>query len=320
VSAVTRNSRRTLTRTLAKVPIMRSRTARGLKRTTLGVSALVSMAVGLPSPCGAAVAPHALVSQLTCASPYVPMYHIDGLSQLRRWSYSSPANGAGTWTQQQIGTGWGTLTVFPGGSGVVFAVDSQANLRWYLDTGFGGTGGAAWGTGTGSIVGTGWGGFTTLTSGGQGVVYGIDASGNLRWYRYTGTNGSASWASGSGAVIGTGWNGLKLIASGSGVIYAVNSSGALFWYRHLDPSGGTSSWANNGTAQQIGTGWTFTATGSMGGGVLLGRDSAGGLWWYRHTDPLAGAATWANNGVAISLGVGWAPGAVAADVNGCVAS
>jgi len=316
VSAVIRNNRRTL----AKVLIMRSRTPRTLKRTMLGVSALVSMAVGLPSPCGATVAPHTLVSQVTCATPYVPMYHVDGLSQLRRWSNSSPATGGGSWTQQQIGTGWGTLTVFSGGSGTLFAVDSQGNLRWYQDGGFGGTGGAAWGSGTGSIVGTGWGGFTTLTSGGQGVVYGIDGSGNLRWYRYLGTNGSASWASGSGAVIGSGWSGLKLIASGAGTLYAVNSSGALYWYRHLDPTGGSASWANNGSGQQVGTGWTFTATGSMGGGVLLGRDSAGGLWWYRHTDPLGGAATWANSGIAISQGVGWAPVAVLADVAGCVAS
>lgn len=248
------------------------------------------------------------------------MYHIDGLAQLRRWSLSSAIDGSGSWTEQQLGSGWSGLTVFSGGSGVLFAIDSQANLRWYQDTGFAGTGGAAWNPASGSVIGAGWGALTSVTSGGQGVIYGVDSLGRLHWYRYTGTNGSNSWASNSGAIIGTGWTGLQIIGSGSGIIYAVNSSGVLFWYRHLDPTGGTASWADSGVAQQIGTGWNFTSTGSMGGGVLLGRDSAGGMRWYRHTDPLGGTAAWSNSGIGVMEGAGWDGTAVTADVAGCTAS
>lgn len=305
---------------------MRWRKSRGLQRATLGASALVSMALGVPSPCGATAAaavttaPRTPLSTLTCATPYVPMYHVDGLAQLRRWSLTSAVDGSGGWTEQQIGSGWTGLTVVSGGSGTLFAIDTQGNLRWYQDTGFAGIGGAAWNPASGSAIGTGWGGLTAVTSGGQGVIYAVDSSGRLHWYRYLGTNGSNSWDPASGAVIGTGWNGLQIVGSGSGIIYAVNSSGVLFWYRHLDPTGGTASWADSGVGQQIGTGWAFTATGSMGGGVLLARDSTGALRWYRHTDPLGGTAAWANSGIGVSQGAGWDGAAVVADVAGCTAS
>ncbi|OLE20748.1 MAG: hypothetical protein AUG49_23995 [Catenulispora sp. 13_1_20CM_3_70_7] len=261
------------------------------------------------------------VTTETCTTPSVPLYQPDILGQLRRWSYASPLDGTSGWTQQAIGIGWGGLTVVSGGDGVLYTIDSLGNLHWYQDDNFAGTGGASWSAGSGSLIGTGWGGLTTVVSGGQGVIYGIDPSGNLRWYRYLGTNGSASWAPGSGTTIGTGWSFAKVVAGGSGVIYAVKSSGALLWYRELNPLAGSASWAAAGTGGQIGSGWSgFSRIGSMGGGVLFARDIGGTMWWYRHTDPLGGSSSWANQGAGTNEGSGWSGDQSTTDVTGCVAS
>jgi hypothetical protein len=257
---------------------------------------------------------------VTCKTPSVAMYHIDAMSQMRRWSYTSPLDGSSEWTQQLIGAGWGGLNVVSGGSGVLYAIDSSGNLHWYLDDNYSG-GSAAWDPASGSVIGTGWGGFSTVVSGGQGVIYAIDSAGNLRWYRYLG-NGSPSWASNSGTVIGTGWGGrAKIVAGGSGVIYTVNSAGALLWYLHRDPLGGTASWADGGVAQQIGSGWSgFSRIGSMGGGVIFARDTTGQVDWYRDADPLGGTASWANGGAGIGEGIGWNNNQTITDITGCTAS
>jgi hypothetical protein len=260
-------------------------------------------------------------ADVVCNTPAVAMYHVDGLSQLRRWSYGSPLDGSSSWTEQLLGSGWGALNIVSGGSGVLYTIDSSGNLHWYLDADY--TGGVAnWDPASGSVIGTGWGGFNAVFSGGQGVIYAIDSSGNLRWYRYTAGNGSPEWAPNSGTVIGTGWDGAaKIMAGGSGVIYTVDSSGDLLWYRHQDPMGGAATWANGGAARQIGSGWaSFTRLGSMGGGVIFARDSTGQQIWYRHADPLGGSATWANGAAGISEGTGWSNAQTVTDVTGCVAS
>jgi len=281
--------------------------ARGL--TLLG-TALATIGLAGP-PARAAV---------TCSTPSVAMYHLDASSQLWRWSYASPIDGSSDWTQQLIGFGWNGLNVVSGGSGILYAIDSSGNLRWYKDNNDAG-GVASWDPASGSVIGTGWGGFSTVVSGGQGVIYAVDSSGNLRWYRYLGS-GSRSWAANSGTVIGTGWNSpAKIVAGGSGVIYTVVSSGALLWYQHRDPLGGTASWASSGVAKQIGSGWSaFTRIGSMGGGVIFARDTTGQVTWYRHTDPLGGSSTWANGGVGIAEGTGWDNSQIITDITGCTAS
>src|SRR4029078_4642589 len=82
-------------------------------------------------------------------------------------------------------------------------------------------------------------------SGGNGVLYGIRANGDLLWYRHLDPGGgSASWAFNQGVKIGDGWNDfLTVFSSGKGVIYGVRPNGDLHWYRHLDPLGGSASWA-----------------------------------------------------------------------------
>lgn len=266
----------------------------------------------------------AQTASTTCATPGVPMYHVDAANQLRRWSYASPLDGASGWTQTEIGTGWGGLDVISGGDGVIYTIDSSGDLHWYQDENYAG-GDADWNPNSGDVIGTGWGGFTHVFSGGDGVIYAVDSSGDLHWYQYTGTDGAGDgfWAAGSGTVIGTGWGGglTQIFSGGGGIIYAVDSSGDLWWYRYLDPTVGTASWAAGGSASMVGTGWSqFTQLGSTGGGIIFARNANGGLWWYRHTDPLGGSDAWANKGGGIGEGTGWGPGQIVADVDGCTAS
>ncbi|HEU5333622.1 MAG TPA: tachylectin-related carbohydrate-binding protein [Actinocrinis sp.] len=267
----------------------------------------------------AGLADPAAQAALTCNTPGVALYHVDALSQLRRWTYSSPLGSSSTWTQQLIGTGWSGLSLVSGGGGVLYAIDPSGNLRWYKDLDYAG-GAQAWDPASGSVIGAGWNGFSTVISGGGGVIYAVDSSGKLHWYRHLGS-GSSSWAPNSGTVIGAGWNGAsKLVAGGAGVLYTVSPSSVLSWYRHQDALGGTASWASGGVPSRIGSGWSaFTGIESLGGGVLFAWDATGRLVWYLHNDPLGGSASWANAGVGVTAGTGWNDNPAATDITGCSA-
>jgi hypothetical protein len=136
-------------------------------------------------------------------------------------------------------------------------------------------------------------------SGGDGVIYVITQSGELRWYRQKDPqNGGADWAPGSGKVIGHGFDGYSKIFSGdggisgdAGIIYAINPGGRLFWYRYSDPAGGA---GQLGQAKDIDYGWTFSKVFSAGDGVIYAVDSGGTLFWYRYSDPAGGAGGFTN--------------------------
>lgn len=286
---------------------------------------LMPLAAALAAALPAAPAAHAASATVTCNAPAVPVYHVDALGQLRRWSYPAPLDGSGAsgWTQQVLGTGWGGLDVVSGGDGVLYTIDSPGDLRWYKDDdAFSGGSGVSWDPGSGSVIGTGWSRFTQVFSGGDGVIYAIDASGMLYWYRYQGTAGSAVWADGSGSAVGSSWGALTTVFSGGGgIVFAVDASGTLYWYQHQDPTTGSAAWANGGLGTPIGSGWSqFTRIGSVGGGVLFARDATGALWWYRDTDPLGGTASWVDGGTGVNEGSGWGPAQVVGDVQGCTAA
>ncbi|HEV2639637.1 MAG TPA: tachylectin-related carbohydrate-binding protein [Actinocrinis sp.] len=254
----------------------------------------------------------------TCTTPSVPMYHVDALGSLDRWSFAAPLTGKPGWTEHSIGSGWAGLDVISGGDGVLYTIDSSGALHWYSDGAYAG-GGSDWAPNGGAVIGTGWGGLRTVISGGDGVFYSVDSAGNLRWYRDLSMNGTADWASNSGTVIGTGWGSARLVAAGgNGVIFAVQPSGTLSWYRHLSPLGGAATWANGGNGATIGSGWGgFTQLASMGGGVLLARGPTGTVSWYRDTDPLGGTHSWANGASGISEGTGWSNTQLVTDISGC---
>lgn len=182
----------------------------------------------------------------------------------------------------------------------LYHVDALAQLRrWSYASPLDGS--SAW---TQQLLGTGWGGLNVV-AGGSGVLYAIDAAGNLRWYKDNGfTGGAAAWDPASGSVIGTGWGGFSTVVSGGqGVIYAVDASGNLRWYRYL--GSGSPSWAPTSGAL-IGTGWNApTKIVAGGSGVIYTVDASGALSWYLHQDPQSGAATWANAGAARQIGSGW---------------
>jgi Tachylectin len=286
-------------------------------RQLLGAAAAAT-ALAFAAPVASASAA-TTAAALTCTTPAVAMYHVDGAAQLRRWGFASPLDGTPGWTEQMIGTVWNGLNVVSGGNGMIYTIDQSGNLRWYDDDNYAKGGGPSWDRASGSVIGTGWNAYTTVISGGGGVLYAVDSAGGLHWFRDLAMNGTISWAPGSGSVIGSGFNGpTMLVAGGSGVIFAVDTSGNLKWFRHLDPSGGSATWVNGGIASTIGAGWSgFTQMGSLGGGVLMARDGTGTVWWYRDADPLGGTGTWANGGNGIAEGTGWSDGQLITDVDGC---
>jgi N,N-dimethylformamidase len=172
-----------------------------------------------------------------------------------------------------------------------------------------------------SQIGAGWESFTHLVSGGDGVLYAVDGSGNLHWYQdilQNGTNapdGTTGWAAGSGNQIGSGFERfVHLIGTGNGVLYAIDQSGALYWYQDIFQNGanapnGTSGWAAN-SGKQIGTGWNqFTHVISGGEGILYAVNPTGELLWYQDVfqngaNAPNGTSGWAPNSGS-QIGAGW---------------
>lgn len=182
--------------------------------------------------------------------------------------------------------------------------------------------------------------FLHLTCGGAGTVpvdsglprvgelYGVEANGDLRWYRYDGIGqstpeGLIGWAENSRNVIGNGWNGFKfLCGGGDGTLFAVKPDGDLLWYQYeagdgfLDPAGARGWNARSGSV--IGNGWAGFAslvctpkagrTSHHPASTLYGVEPDGHLRWYRYVgagiaDPTGGTG-WAPNSGNI-IGNGW---------------
>ena len=261
-------------------------------------------------------------SPTSCATPYSDIDQVNSSGAFVRWITGSPLAATQTWTSQSIGSGWSGLTVFSGGGGIVYTIDSSGRLHWYNEQNHAVGGATNWASASSAVIGTGWGSFAQVVSNGGGVIYALDRSGNLHWYRYTGVNGSTAWASGSGAVIGSGWGGFsRIVAGGGGVIYALDSSGNLRWYMHADPLGGSAVWAAGGSGVLIATGWqNYSRFGSIGAGVIYAVDASGNLLWFRHLDPIGGTATWANGGAPQKVSSGWGANQIIPDMTNCVAT
>ena len=124
-----------------------------------------------------------------------------------------PVESAGSWAgPKEVGVGWdGLIKVFSGGDGIIYGVNSNGDLLWYNhlghNDGLGLDDPGAW-LGA-KPVGVGWGSFTTLFSSGNGVIYGVQPDGVLRWYRHLGYQTGAglevagSWQ--GGIDVGWGW-------------------------------------------------------------------------------------------------------------------
>lgn len=153
--------------------------------------------------------------------------------------------------------------------------------------------------------------FVRLVPGANGIIYAIQADGQLFWYRHADWRGGTNtWSDGGGLRIGTGWRQFTTVLGGAdGQLLAVHGNGDVLWYRYVlsDPNSGAGSWAPN-SGNVIGSG--FRTYGRVFGGfdnVVYGVDDGGGLWWYRHLagDGTTGSGAWANGGAGAVIGQGF---------------
>lgn len=247
---------------------------------------------------------------------YIYAVGTDGALQWRR--HDGAEQGLPQWqTFVSIGSGWGNFKhVFTGGKNTIYAVTTEGNLLWYrhntaydvrrarrrdVDV-----------TGP-RLVGTGWQNFRNVFSAGDGVIYAIDASGNLLWYKHkqytdavemplgagSGMVGQAvrlnwakSWESLTARTVGVGWGDFAdVFPGGDGIIYVVTREGALRRYRHvgyLDGRGLNSPGAWEGPVN-INTGWNgYQKFFSRGDGIIYAVSANGELFWFKDRVPRNG--------------------------------
>lgn len=228
---------------------------------------------------------------------------------------------AAKWVHQWEGpktvdTGWQNFVdVFPAGYGAtssttygfsLFGLTTDGTLKWYRHDGFA-NGTAKWAAPV--DVGTGWNSFKKVFAGGDGVMYAIDDSGNLRWYRYQDVLNAKRpphWA--GPLTVASGWsNVIDAFSGGNGVIYTVKPDGSLVWWRHVSYQNGIDSprpTAPGATAlgrvgarwegpKVVGSGWqNFRKIFSPGDGFIYAVNGAGELFWYYHQGFKDGSANW----------------------------
>jgi hypothetical protein len=134
------------------------------------------------------------------------------------WYHYLGSNGSASWDSGSgavIGSGWSRFPrIIAGGDGIIYALDSSGNLDWYMHADpFHGS--ATWANnGNGVGIGTGWRQVSDFGSIGAGVIYAVDASGDLLWYRHLDPiGGTALWANdGSPQKVSSGWAAKQIIA------------------------------------------------------------------------------------------------------------
>jgi hypothetical protein len=157
---------------------------------------------------------------------------------------------------KEIGRGWGDFKhIIPMGDGIIYTITQNGNLEWrrhvgYLD-GRGLESPGAW-EGPKS-VGSGWGDFKFVFAGGEGVIYAVTNTGDLRWYRNKNfMSGVRDWE--GPKIVGNGWESFKnIFSTGEGMIYALKPTGELVWYKHEGYKDGSKRWQ---APVQIGADWS----------------------------------------------------------------
>ncbi|MER6558676.1 tachylectin-related carbohydrate-binding protein [Streptomyces sp. NPDC001027] len=244
----------------------------------------------------------------------VAIYGITPEGELRWYRHDGWQDGTASWTAGQGGVrvsgGWDIYTtVFGGGEGVIYGITPEGELRWYRHDGWQ-DGTASWTAGQGGVrVSGGWDAYTTVFSGGEGVIYGITPEGELRWYRHDGwQDGTPSWTAGQGGVrVSGGWDIYTTVFSGGeGVIYGITPEGELRWYRHDGWQDGTPSWTAGQGGNLISGGWNIYSKVFGGGeGVIYAVTPEGQLRWYRHDGWQDGTASWTAGQGGNLLSGGW---------------
>lgn len=256
---------------------------------------------------------------------YIYAVGSDGLLQWRR--HDGAEQGLPQWQSfVPLSNGWGNFKhVFTGGKNTIYAVTTEGNLLWFRHN-------TAYNVRRNRrrevdvigprLVGTGWQNFRNVFSAGDGVIYAIDGSGNLLWYKHkqytdavempqgagSGMVGQAvrlnwarSWESLMPRTVGVGWSDFAhVFPGGDGIIYVVTRDGALRRYRHvgyLDGRGLESPGAWEGPIN-INTGWSgYQKFFSRGDGIIYAVGANGELFWFKDRVP--------RNGGRAALGRPW---------------
>jgi M6 family metalloprotease-like protein len=203
------------------------------------------------------------------------IYAVTADGELRWYRHGGYRDGGGleTWEPQDtghrvVGRGWNNLRhVFWGGDGVIYVIAPDGELRWLKHNGYPNGGGLeTWepqDTGH-RVVGRGWGDVLHVFSAGDGIIYAVTPTGELRWFRHRGYlrgGGLETWEPQDTGhkVVGRGWQDVRhVVWGGQGIIYAVATDGTLRWYKHngYESGGDLSTWEPQDTGHRIaGTGW-----------------------------------------------------------------
>lgn len=179
-------------------------------------------------------------------------------------------------------------TILPDESGALYVLTADGSVYWYKDLGASAAGQSSShavsfaNTGVGVRIATGWNSYTQAAYGGNGILYAVDAGGNVFWYKDLARNGRVEWAPNSGSHIASGWPVAQITGGGNGILYVVTPDGRLLWYKDT---------AQNGTAgfdpksgSSIATGWSqYLSVFAGGSGILYAVDGAGQIHWFQDT-------------------------------------
>ncbi len=197
--------------------------------------------------------------------------------------------------RHKVGNGWQVYkTVFASSDGIVYGIDAAGDLYWYQHNNWK-TGVSDKGGWTGrNKVGNGWQVYKTVFASSDGIVYGIDAAGDLYWYQHnnwkTGVSGKGGWTGRN--KVGNGWQVYKtVLASSDGIVYGIgahlSSTKPAFpikGSRHDDVAGGHMqtdfTLDAGGTLSAVTRWWTnVKLTGFTGSVSVVLTDEDGKMLW-----------------------------------------
>ena len=174
------------------------------------------------------------------------MYALTQEGKLLWYRHDGFRDGSMNWvTAREVGRCWGDFKqIVPMGDGIIYTITQNGNLEWRRHAGYlDGRGLDSPGAWEGPrILGTGWGDFKFVFAGGEGVIYAVTNSGDLRWYRHKNfMSGVRDWE--GPKIVGNGWESFKMVFSpGEGMIYAIKPTGELVWYKHEGYKDGSKRW------------------------------------------------------------------------------
>lgn len=179
----------------------------------------------------------------------------------------------------------------------MYVIPGSGELLWYKDVGLPQTISGAQDDylvkfskyGVGSRIGNGWQKFRDAYYAGNGVIYAVDYSNNLYFFRDLARNGTIDWAPGSGNIIARDWTFVQAIGGQNGVIFAVAADGSLRWYQDLARNG-IAKWSP-ASGRIIAPSWNFAQSFYAGGGTIYARRSSGDVFWFRYTGS-NGSSSW----------------------------